>query len=55
MKRRGFHIPAGCRLVSAVPDLDWDRWLAEAKEQREKREALIAEAEKHYASEMTSE
>lgn len=55
MRRQPFHIPAGRRLVSAVPDLDWDRWLAEGKELIEKREAAIAEVEKHYAPEMTGE
>jgi hypothetical protein len=53
--RRRFHIPTGPRLVSAMPDLDWDRWLAEAKTKREAREAEVAENEKHYASEMTGE
>lgn len=55
MKSRGFHIPAGTRLVSAVPDLDWDRWLAEARTKKEAREAAAAEAEKHYAPELAGE
>jgi hypothetical protein len=55
VRRRGFYIPTGTRLVSAVPDLDWDRWLAEAKTKREAREALLAENEKHHAQEMTNE
>jgi len=55
MRRPLRYIPAGTRLVSAVPDLDWERWLAEAKEQREKREAELAEVEKHYAPELTGD
>jgi hypothetical protein len=55
MRRKGFHIPAGRRLVSAVPDLDWDRWLAEARTKREAREAAAAENEKHYQKDMASE
>jgi hypothetical protein len=53
--KRSFHIPAGRRLVSAVPDLDWDRWLAEARTKKEAREALLAENEKHFQQEMTGE
>lgn len=55
MRRRGFHLPAGTRLVSAVPDLDWQRLLGELKTKREAREAAIAENEKHYQSEMAGE
>jgi hypothetical protein len=53
--KKPFHIPAGTRLVSAVPDLDWDRWLGELKSKKAAREALLAEAEKHHATEMTGE
>lgn len=55
MRRRGFYIPAGRRLVSAVPDLDWDRWLAEARTKKEAREQELAEQAKHYQAEMASE
>lgn len=44
--RQRFHIPASTRLVSAKPALDWDRYLAEAREQKEKREAQAVENEK---------
>lgn len=53
MRRKGFYLPAGTRLVSAVPDLDWDRWLGEMKTKREKREAELAEAEKQRISDET--
>lgn len=36
-------------------DLDWDRYLAEAKTKREAREALLAESEKHHAKDMAGE
>jgi hypothetical protein len=55
MKRPFRYIPADTRLVSAVPDLDWDRWLGELKTKREAREALLAENEKHFAQEETNE
>jgi len=55
MRRPFRYIPAGTRLVPARPALDWDRYLAEAKDRREAREALLAEQAKHYQPEMTSE
>ena len=56
MRKPFRYIPEGLRLVPARPALDWDRYLAEAKTQREAREALLAENEKHYAQEeMTNE
>ena len=45
MRRKGFYIPAGTRLVSAKPAFDWDRYLAEARTKREAREAALAGAE----------
>jgi len=55
VRRRGFYIPEGLRLVTARPALDWDRYLAEAKEAREKREAAIAETEKHHQPDVAGE
>lgn len=55
MKKPFRYIPAGTRLVSAVPDLDWDWWLGELKTKREAREAAAAEAAKHYQSDVAGE
>jgi|GEM_PF-4685187 len=55
MRKPFRYIPAGTRLVSARPALDWDRYLAEAKEAREKREAALAEAAKHHQPDVAGE
>ena len=55
MRKPFRYIPAGTRLVSAVPDLDWDRWLGELKSKKEAREAAATEAAKHHAGDVAGE